>query len=164
MRWITFTILLVVLMLLQASFVQSLALAQGRIRPDLLLILLAYMALYTEPYELVTASFLTGLAADMIGVTMGPYTLAFGVVGTLLGELRRLIVVNKWSYQIFAIVIAGILTGLLFNTLLSIKGQVGGRVSWGWVSLYSGLLGPVLFIPFHWLLRPHPSRRPLRVT
>lgn len=164
MRWIPFTILLLAFMILQASFMQSLAFAHGQIQPNLLLVLLAYVALYAEPQELVSASFLTGLGADIAGVTMGPYTLAFGLVGMLLGELRRFIIVNKWSYQAVAIVTAGILVGILVNVLLRIKGQPGDQVSWGWVSLYSGLLGPLLFVPFHWLLRPHPSRRPLRAT
>jgi rod shape-determining protein MreD len=162
MRWITFAILLVALMIVQASFVQPLALAQGRAQLNVLLILLTYVALYAEPHDLVTASFLTGLGADIVGVTMGPYTIAFGLAGALLGEFRRFLIVNKWRYQTIAIVGAGIFTGVLANILLSVKGH--GPAAWGWSTLATGLLGPLLFIPLHWLLRPHPSRRPLRVT
>lgn len=161
MKWIRFVILLIGAMILQASFTHTLALDEGHVRPNLLLVLLVYVAFYTETDELISACFITGLATDLISSTMGPHTLAFGAIGTLLGEIRRYIVVDKWLHQGIAILSAGLLSGILINFLLRLKGHPGAYISVWWMPLYSAVLGPLLFFPLHWLMRPNRSRRRL---
>ena len=164
MRWIRFAILLLVATILQASFAHTLAIHSSEIYPNLLLILLVYTALYAEAEELIPGCFIIGLAADLIGPTIGPNMLGFGLVGSLLGELRRFIVVGRWLHQSFAIVLGGVLSSVMVNLLLQLKGHPTASVSWWWVPVYSSLLGPLLFLPLHWIIRPHPSRRPLGIS
>ena len=138
-------------MVLQASLIHTLALFQDHLVPNLLLILLVFVALYCDPRDVITAAFSIGLSADIIGPTMGPHTLAFGVIGSLLGELRRYLVVERIIYQGLTVTATGILATLLAALLSSFKGQgmglsllpvVGGP-------LYSALLAPLLFPLLH---------------
>ena len=74
MRWSRFGVLVVVVSLLQAGFVAAL-----NIKPDLLLILLVFLAIYCNTTEAIVSSFTIGFAADLIGQAMGPQMISIGL-------------------------------------------------------------------------------------
>lgn len=159
MRWIKFIVLLVVVTLLQAEFINLIGIKGTA--PDLLLILLIFFAVHFDITDAIVASFITGFAFDLIGPSVGPGVISFGLLGTLLARLNKFIAIRKIPYQIAAVFIVGVLTGILIYLLNLFKAQyitlrffplVFGR------SLYSGLVGPLLFLPFFWLFRLGPHR------
>jgi len=151
MRWFRFAVLLSLVTVLQASVLASL-----NIRPDLPLILLVFFAIYCNTHDAIITSFTIGFAADIIGYTMGPQIISFGILGTSLAYLHRLIVIRKMPYQALAIFVTGLLAGALTYILTFLKGQPTAAnlyaVLFG-TPLYSAIAGPFLFLPLAWWMR-----------
>lgn len=151
MRWLRFVVLLSLVTVLQASVLASL-----NIRPDLLLILLLFFAIYCNTYDAIITSFTIGFAADIIGYVIGPQIISFGLFGTLLAYLHSVIAVRKMPYQALAIFITGLLAGALTHLLTFLKGQPTASGIYAvlfWTPLYSAVVGPFLFLPFAWWMR-----------
>ena len=148
MRWFRFAFLIIIVMVLQASLLSSLD-----IKPDLLLILLVFFAVYCNSHDAIITSFAIGFAADVIGFSMGPQMLTFGLIGTILAQLQRALALRKMPYQAIAIFIVGILAGILAHTFGFLKGRgmpsdaLAGLLS---TSLCSAIIGPFLFLPSAW--------------
>jgi rod shape-determining protein MreD len=83
MRWFRFSLFVIAVTLIQAGLVDIISLVN--VRPDLLLILLVFFAIYCDTTEAIISSFAIGFAADIIGSAMGPQMISFGLFGTLLG-------------------------------------------------------------------------------
>ena len=156
MRWFRFAVLISSVTVLQASLLSVIAVTTLNIKPDLLLILLVFFAVYSNTTEAIITSFTLGFAADIIGTAMGPQIVSFGLLGTLLAYLNRVIAIRKMPYQSAAIFVVGLLGGVLAHFLSFIKGQLPApniyTVLLG-TSLYSSLVGPFLFLPFAWWMR-----------
>ena len=155
MRWFRFAVLVLFATVLQAGF-----LANFNIKPDLLLILLVFFAVYYTS-EAIVSSFVIGFAADLIGPVMGPQTISFGLVGTLLAYLHRVLAIRKMHYQALAIFVTGILTGILAILLNLLRGEppLPGFFSIMLkISLISGIVGPFLFLPSAWWMRIKTNR------
>ncbi len=151
MRWFRFAILIILAAVLQAGF-----LARWNIRPDLLLILLVFFAVHSSTTEAIITSFVIGFAADLIGSSMGPQIISFGLFGTLLAYLHRLIAIRKVPYQTAAIFIVGILAALLAYLLSRLISQPHIQNAYALIfatSLYSAVVGPFLFLPSAWWMR-----------
>jgi rod shape-determining protein MreD len=151
-HWLRFGGLLLACTVLQASLLHTLAIGQMQVLPNILLILLVFVTLYCNSRDLMIAAFIIGLAADIIGPIMGPNTLAFGLVGSLLGELRRYLVVERVLHQLLTVTSVGILVSLLTGLLLLLKGHAFGMVSLARVlgdPVYSAMLAPLLFPLLH---------------
>jgi len=156
MRWFRFAVVIVVATVLQKSLVDLIAVTTADIKPDLLLILLVFFAIHCEPTEAVITAFATGFAADIIGSTMGPQIISFGVFGTLLADLHRVIALRKKFYQALGIFVTGFLTSALAFLLTFLAAEpVAANVytKLFWTPLYSAILGPFLFLPLNWLMR-----------
>ena len=151
MRWLRFAVLLCLVTVLQAGL-----LAHWSIKPDLLLILLVFFAIYCNASQAIITSFAIGFAADIIGPAMGPQIISFGLFGTLLVYLHRVIAVRKMPYQAAAIFLTGLLAGALACFFAFLKGQPTTpdiyTVLLG-TSLYSAIVGPFLFLPSAWWMR-----------
>jgi rod shape-determining protein MreD len=155
MHWVRFLILLLAVTLLQASAIHVLALAEGTVYPHLLLMLLVFAALNLESKDAIIACFVTGLAADFIGTSLGPHMIAYGIVGSALHELRRFIAVDTWIYQALAIGLTGFLCAIVAQYLIEIKGLPAftpRRTLLLWIPFYSSLVGPLLFLVWHPIL------------
>ena len=156
MRWFRFAVLLILATLLQASFFADL-----NSKPDLLLILLVFFAIYCNTSDAIITSFTIGFAADLIGRTMGPQMLSFGLFGTLLAYLHQVIAIRKMTYQSLAIFTTALLAGTLVYFLNLIKGVSSPpnicAALFG-ISLYSALVGPFLFLPSAWWMRIKTNR------
>jgi len=157
MRWFRFGVFILIVAILQASILAGL-----NIKLDLLLILFVFFAIYCNTTEAIITSFVIGFVADIIGCAMGPYTISFGLFGTLLAYLHRAVAIRKMPYQAAAIFITCLLGGTLAYLLTFLKGasvanSVHGVVLF-WTALYSAVVGPFLFLPLAWWMRINTHR------
>lgn len=156
MRWFRFAVLVLIVTLLQASVLDTFALSSLSIKPNLLVILLVFFGIYCDTSEAIITSFTIGFAADIIGHTMGPQTVSFGLLGTLVAYLRRLILIRTMPYQAAAIFITSLLTGGLAYLLGLFKGDSPAPTIYLVLlatGLYSAVVGPFLFLPTAWWMR-----------
>jgi len=150
MRWFRFALLLIVAAILQAGF------ADARYKPDLLLILMTLSSIYSKTNDAIITSFLTGLACDLISPAVGAGIISFGLLGSFLSYLNRIITIRRMPYQAVTIFIMGILTGLSINLLNRFKSLPFNQdiyITILWTSLLSAVIGPLLFLPAAWWLR-----------
>jgi rod shape-determining protein MreD len=164
MRWLRFAVLILVVTVLQAGLTDIIAVSHLNIKPDLLLILVVFFSIYCNQAEAIITSFTIGFAADIIGTAMGTRTISFGLVGTLLSYMHGVIIIKKMPYQSLVIFISGLLTGVMVVFLTFLKNQSTGANTYSvlfWTSVYSGLVGPFLFLPTAWWMRikTHRSER-----
>ncbi len=163
MRWYRFAVLVLIATILQAGFLSNFS-----IKPDLLLIFLVFFAVYSNTSEAIISSFTIGFAADLIGPAMGPQTISFGLFGTALAYLHRVIAIRKMPYQALAIFITSILAGTLAYLLNLIKSEPNPAITYSDIfktAFYSGIVGPFLFLPSAWWMRIKTTRfRRNRVT
>ena len=151
MRWFRFAIFICFVTLVQAGI-----LAYLNIKPDLLLIILVFFAIYCSTTDAVITSFAIGFAADIIGSSMGPQMISFGLFGTALAYLHRVVAIRKMPYQALAVFIMGVLAGVLAHLLTYLKGLPTTPEFHTFLfktSVYSALAGPFLFLPIAWLMR-----------
>ena len=158
MRWFRFAAFILIVAVLQVSLLDRIAVTRLNIKPDLLLILVVFFAIYCETSEAIVASFAIGFAADIniIGSVMGPQIISFGLFGTLLAYLHRVIAIRKTTHQSLMIFATCLLAGVLVHFLTFLKGQPAGPNMYAALlgtSVYSGLVGPFLFLPSAWCMR-----------
>jgi rod shape-determining protein MreD len=150
MRWFRFALLLIVAAIIQAGF------ADARYKPDILLILMSFSSIYSKTNDAIITSFLIGLACDLIGPAVGAGIISFGLLGSFLSYLNRVITIRRMPYQAVTIFIMGLLTGLSINFLNRFKSLPFNQdiyITILWTSLLSAVVGPLLFLPAAWWLR-----------
>ena len=161
MRWLRFAVLILFAVVLQAGTLENL-----NIKPDLLLVLLVFFAIYCNTAEAIITSFTIGFAADIISypMPMGPQMVSFGLLGTLLAYLHRYFAIRKMPYQSLVIFLTTILAGALtygftflrayfsapLRDVLTASNIYSGLF---WPALYSSLIGPCLLLPSAWWMR-----------
>ena len=151
MRWLRFAIITLLFTVLQAGL-----LAYLPIKPDLLLILLVFFAIYTDTTDAIIASFVTGFAADIIGDTMGPQIISFVIIGTALAHIHRVIAIKKMPYQVVAIFIAALSSAVIVLLLSHFKhtaAPANKYIPLFITPLCSAVVGPFLFLPLIWWMR-----------
>ena len=158
MRWFRFALLILAVTVLQKGL-----LARWSSKPDLLVILLVFFAIYNNTSDAIISSFIIGFAADLVGspMPMGPQMISFGMFGTLLAYLHRVIAIKRMPYQALAIFATSVLTGALTHLLAYITGEPVAANIFAVVfvtSLYSSIVGPFLFLPTAWWMRIKMSR------
>ncbi|MCF7974227.1 MAG: rod shape-determining protein MreD [Phycisphaerae bacterium] len=153
MHWIRFMILILIAAIVQSSLVSVLALTEAQIKPNLLLILMVFFAIHCPAQEAILSAFIIGLFADLIGAGMGPLLLAYGVIGSLLSEVRHVMVLRHIPQQMIAVFAAGGLCGLVALVLFRIKG-CPVPIDMAHLVLWQPLYSAVLAGPFFWIL-PH---------
>ncbi len=167
MKWVRFAVLICFFAVLQADLLKVVAVTSLNIKPDLLLVLMVFFAFFAGTTDAVVTSFAIGFAADIVasGFPMGTRTISFGLIGTVLAYLHSVIAIRQMLHQAIAVFIAGFLTGILSLFLTFLTGQQTVPNVYSVIlgtSLYSGLIGPFLFLPCAWLMRikTHRPRRP----
>jgi len=153
MRWFRFALLILAVTILQKGF-----LSRWSSKPDLLNIFLVFFAIHYNTSEAIISSFTIGFAADLIGspMPMGPQMISFGLFGTLLAYLHRVIAIKRMPYEALAIFVSSVLTGGLTHLLVYIAGEPVVANIYAVVfitSLYSSIVGPFLFLPAAWWMR-----------
>ena len=163
MRWVRLAVLIIIATVLQASFIDRLAISDTK--PDLLLILLVFCAIFCKKTDAIITSFALGFAADLISKTMGINMIGFGLLGTTFAYASRFINLRKMPYQALAIFILGfwvsIITYLLALLVSDPAEQNIYAVLFG-TPLYSAIVGPFLFLPSAWWLRIKTNRHKKR--
>ena len=159
MHWLRFAALLVVATLLQADLLNAIGVAG--IKPDLLIILLAFFAIYCQPKEAVITSFSIGLAYDLIGASMGPAILSFGILGTGLCYMSSVVSLKRMPFQAITIFLLGLATAVFAHLLSRLQTHPAYQLTYGFLlgtPLYSAIVGPFLFLPIAWWMRIRISR------
>ena len=149
--------------LLQASGVDTIAVTRFNVAPDLLLILMVFFAIRCNVNEAIISSFVIGFAADVAtGFLMGPRVISFGLFGTGLAYLHRVITIRKMFHESLAILVVGLGAGGLALLLSLLGGQSARPGALGVLagtSIYSAVLGPFLFLLLEWSMRIKNRRR-----
>lgn len=151
MHWIRFMILVLIAAIVQSSLVGVIALTEAQIKPNLLLIFMVFFAIYAPAQEAIISSFAIGLFADLIGTGMGPQILAYGLIGSLLSELRHIMVLRHMPQQMITVLVSGVICGLITLLLFKIKDSPAPSNIINltlWQPLYSAALAG----PFFWVL------------
>lgn len=156
MRWFRFAAFVLVAAILQASLLNIIALPPLNIKPNILLIFLVFFAIHYNTTEAIITSFAIGFVADIsIGAAMGSQTISYGLFGTALAYLHRVITIRSMPSQALAIFITGCLVGVLTHFLALLKGQ--STISNIYtailgIALYSAIIGPFFFLPAAWFM------------
>ena len=93
---------------------------------------------------------------------MGPHTIAFGVCGTALAYLHRVVAIRKMPHQALAILATALLAGALTH-LLAVLIQTEPLAPnvytvLFWTSVCSSIVGPLLFTPLAWCMNIKTNR------
>jgi rod shape-determining protein MreD len=148
MRWLRFAVLIIGAALLQDGLLSNLD-----YKPDLLVILVVFFSIYCDMNVAIITSFAIGFASDLIGTAMGPGVISFGVIGTLISFLHQLISIRKIHYQAAAVFVSSIVIGISIYYLSLLKGADRQPDIYKIVfadSLFSGIVGPLFFLPIAW--------------
>ncbi len=164
MYWPRFAVLVLLAALIQKNWIDTIAVTDLRVTPDLLLIGIVFFAVRSSEKEAIITSFVLGFAADIAapGFSLGPQMISFGLFGTGLAYLHRLISIKKASHEAITIFALGLATGCLAWLLARVAGQsprAGGLGVIIGTSIYSAVLGPILFLFLDWLMRIKNRRR-----
>jgi len=151
MRWIRFAVLVCLATIVQASFLSNYIL-----KPDLHIILLIFFAVYSSTTNAIITSFAIGFAADLIGpsMSMGSQMISLGILGTAFAYLNRVFAIRQMPFQAISIFALAILAGFLSNILNSLKDV--STIEFSMIlkkAIYSGIVGPFLFLPAAWWMR-----------
>lgn len=143
MRWLRFAFLITAAAVIQSSaLLSTISLTDMRIKPDFLLILLVYFAINCDSYDAIICSFAIGFAADITGAAIGPHLISFGVIGTALAHIRKVILLKQTHQQAVTIFVMGILTYTIGSILMKFKvpSAAAGMFKIFAVSIYSAIL------------------------
>ena len=158
MRWFRSAIFVSLgAVLLASGLLDIIALPPSSSTPNLLLILLVFFAIHSNTSNAIITSFAIGFAADIsIGTLMGSHTISFGLFGTALAYLHRVIAIRKVHYQAFAIFITTFMTLTLAHFLELLRGLSTVSNVYSAIlgtALYSAVVGPIFFLLASWLMR-----------
>jgi len=165
MRWLRFVVLVFAAALLQAGgLLDVIGVSSLNIKPDLLLVLVVFFAVYSDTTDAIITSFIIGFAADVAtGEMMGVKMISFGVLGAGLAYLHRVVAIRQFAYQAAATFLTCLLAGGLafLLTILTRRETTPNNIAFllG-TAVYSALTGPFLFLPLGWWMRMKaPARR-----
>lgn len=115
MKTFLFIIVLFVSMILQAGNITNcISFGELYIKPDILLILMVYLATVSEPIAAVIISFILGMAADTIMLPPGPFMISYLLVGTVISNLKKMQLSDNAVFQ-------GVLVFLACAAVLSLS-------------------------------------------
>lgn len=157
MRWTRFVVFILIAAVIQAGLLHIIAIPPLNIKPNLFLILLVFFAIHCNTTNAIITSFVIGFAADIsIGAALGSQTISFGLFGTALAYIHRVITIRNIPLQVIAIFITGCLVGLLTHFLALLKGLSAVSNIYTTIlatALYSAVVGPFLFLITAWWMR-----------
>jgi rod shape-determining protein MreD len=159
MRWLTFAILTVLVLTLQAAVAPRLELFSAR--PDFLLIVVVFLGLYAPASDAIAAGWVLGACADLMTIErFGVIALSYGltaIIVTLLREyLFRYRVVTQTALTLTACLLVRTAWTMYYHLLYEVRGPllrdwlVGGVIA----SAYTAALAPFAFRVLRWMSRP----------
>ena len=157
MRWSRFLVFLLLITILNASdMLDFVSVSSLHVRPNLLFVILVFFAGNCSMYEAIIASFAIGFAADISSSVMGPYTISFGLLGSLISQLRTVIITKRMIHQCGAVAATGLLAGGLAHILILLKTQELAPniyIALAGTAIYSGIIAPFLWFALEWISR-----------
>ena len=122
MKWLFFFVVAIIVTLLNASgLMEFVEISKFDIRPDFLILLLAFFSYSYSKYDAMIAAFSLGFLADISGATMGPAMLAYLALGTLFSNSRELLNMDGFRSRAFSIFFLALLAGILELLMTEIK-------------------------------------------
>ena len=157
MKWLRAALLVCFVAVVQAGLINALAVTSLNIKPDLLLALMVFFAVCSASRDAIIISFAIGFAADVIaiGQPMGPRTISFGLIGTVLTHIHNVFVIRKIFHQVVAVFLSGLLVVSITNFLTFLVTHSIAPHAYIIVlatSLYSSIAAPFLLLPSAWLM------------
>lgn len=147
MKSFLFIMVLLTSMILQAGNITN-CIAIGYIKPDLLLILLAYLAVTSEPVAAMIISFILGVAADTIILPMGPFMISYLFIGTLISNLKKMQLSDNAVFQGVLVFSACVMVMGLSEFLKSVTGhQVSSHL---FTRIFATAAYSAVVTPFAW--------------
>ncbi len=165
MRWIPFSILILIAALLEAGNVRNIvAISDWHIRPSLLIVLLAFFAVSCRMHEAIIASFVIGFTMDMIGGQMGPHTVSYCLIGGLLNQLGDHFPSRRIIHQVLLVFGVYLVAGIIAYWLGALK--TGERQEYAYriilyTAFYSACVAPIVWRILrhvHRMIAPRPPR------
>ena len=144
MRWTRLALAILMAAILQVLLNNVLTFS---FRPDLLAILLVFLVANTDGNWPIISAFAIGFAADLVAQSMGPHTIAFGIVGSLLALSRRSVTLDNPIVVALAIFVVCCVAGAFAQLLISFR-QHTAAVSYSsvlWMGLASAVIGPYIY-------------------
>ena len=157
-KWLWVALFICFVTVMQAGLASLVSVTSLNIKPDLLLALMVFFAISSASRDAIVLSFAIGFAADVIaiGQPMGPRTISFGLIGTMLAHVHNVLVIRKIPHQVIAVFFSGMLTGSISNFLTFLANHSVAANAYTVVlgtSLYSSIAAPFLLLPAKWLMR-----------
>ncbi|NLW82991.1 MAG: rod shape-determining protein MreD [Phycisphaerae bacterium] len=149
MRWIPFTLLILVGALLEAgNLLNLIAVGEWHIRPAVLIVALVFFAMHCRAHEAIIASFIIGLAMDIAGHQMGPHTFSYCFIGGLLNQLSDYFPARRIFHQAILILVVYPIAELIAYWLGVLK--TGEQQEYVYrvvlfTALYSACIGPIFW-------------------
>jgi rod shape-determining protein MreD len=158
MKWPRAAMLIGFVAVVQAGLMNLASVTSLNIKPDLLLALMVFFAVSSAGRDAIVISFAIGFAADVIaiGQPMGPRTISFGLIGTMLTHVHNVLVIRKIPHQVVAVFFSGLLAFSISNFLTFLANHSVVTHAYTVVlgtSLYSSIAAPLLLLPAAWLMR-----------
>jgi rod shape-determining protein MreD len=157
-RWISFTIVLLLVTALQKTVAPFIAV--HTIRPDLMVVFAVYCALTARTYDALLACWFIGLAMDLsslsfvAGANVGLHACALGLIGLLIVSLRDLTFRESIVTQLFFTFVAKMLLAVLTGAHLLYVVKSGPRLGEVLLcGLYSAVYTVALAPYGHWAFR-----------
>lgn len=149
MRWVFFIILVLVAAILDAgNLLNLIAFNQGQIRPGILVILLVFFSMRSQPEQAIVFAFVIGFAADLAGPVMGPHTVCCGLAGSLLSQTQGLLTIKRPVYQLLVTFPTALLVSLFAHWLAMVKTSQTAALSLPVLTgcaLYTAAAAPILW-------------------
>lgn len=150
MRWIPFTLLILVGALLEAgNLLNLIAVGDWHIRPAVLIVALVFFAMHCRAHEAIIASFIIGLAMDIAGRQMGPHTFSYCLVGGLLNQLSDYFPTRRIFHQAMLILVVYPIAELIAYWLGVLKTREEQEYVYRVVlftAVYSACIGPIFWM------------------
>ncbi len=149
MRWLSFTIILLVATILEAgNLLNLMAIGNWSIRPHILVTLLVYYALVCRPHEAINCCFIIGFAADLASGLLGPHIICYGLVGILLNQSSQMLVMKRAFHKalfVFLTFMAAETASYWLTILRTHESQSHIYVNLFLTALYSAAVGPLVW-------------------
>ncbi|MCP4710158.1 MAG: rod shape-determining protein MreD [Planctomycetes bacterium] len=157
MRWLSFTFLMLALVLIQVGVCQPFALGLKRITPDLLVVLVVVLAFWPGGEdEVLVACWVLGLMKDLISAApFGCYAFSFGLLAMLIRQLREMIYGDRLLPMMLVTVLGSFGVEQTVYMLSHFKGiDFGGQYrELSKMMLFSAMLSALLLPYINWLVQ-----------
>jgi len=165
MRWLTFAILAVLVLTLQAAVAPRVELYSAR--PDFLLVVVVFLSLYAPSRDAIAAGWVLGVCADLMTIErFGVIALSYGLTSIIITLIREYLFRYRMMTQMVVTLTACMLVRTAWTMYYHLLYEVRGPLLGDWliggviVSAYTAALAPFGFRLLLGMSRPLGIARP----